>query len=77
MADYAHPEVLVTTEWVANHRSDPTIRLIEVDVDTTAPGAPRTVGTTIEDVLPDRGGPRTSTACSAPAHAGPVAPAPR
>jgi thiosulfate/3-mercaptopyruvate sulfurtransferase len=36
MADYAHPEVLVSTEWVAGHQSDPKIRLIEVDVDTTA-----------------------------------------
>src|SRR5207245_10267459 len=33
---YAHPEVLVSTEWVAGHLSDPGIRLIEVDVDTTA-----------------------------------------
>ncbi len=33
---YAHPEVLVSTEWVAGHLSDPAIRLIEVDVDTTA-----------------------------------------
>ena len=36
MADYAHPEVLVSTEWVAEHQSDPKVRLIEVDVDTTA-----------------------------------------
>lgn len=36
MADYAHPEVLVTTEWVTAHTSDPKIRIIEVDVDTTA-----------------------------------------
>jgi thiosulfate/3-mercaptopyruvate sulfurtransferase len=28
--------VLVSTEWVAAHRTDPGIRLIEVDVDTTA-----------------------------------------
>ena len=34
--DYTHPEVLVSTEWVAGHLADPTIRLIEVDVDTTA-----------------------------------------
>jgi len=34
--DYAHPEVLVSTEWVAEHLNDPGIRLIEVDVDTTA-----------------------------------------
>src|SRR6266851_1806405 len=33
---YAHPDALVTTEWVASHLSDPAIRLIEVDVDTTA-----------------------------------------
>lgn len=36
MADYAHPEVLVSTEWVAQHTADPTIRLVEVDVDTSA-----------------------------------------
>ena len=36
MSDYAHPEVLVTTEWVAAHSKDPGIRLVEVDVDTTA-----------------------------------------
>src|ERR1700752_3940943 len=36
MTDYAHPEVLVTTEWVAQHLNDPNIRLVEVDVDTSA-----------------------------------------
>jgi thiosulfate/3-mercaptopyruvate sulfurtransferase len=35
MAEYAHPEVLVSTQWVADHLSDPKIRLVEVDVDTT------------------------------------------
>src|SRR5579872_799364 len=34
--DLAKPEVLVTTEWVAEHRSDSGVRLVEVDVDTTA-----------------------------------------
>ena len=29
-------EVLVTTDWVAQHLSDPKVKLIEVDVDTTA-----------------------------------------
>ncbi|MGH7546615.1 MAG: sulfurtransferase [Gemmatimonadales bacterium] len=33
---YAHPEVLVSTDWVAQHRDDRGVRLIEVDVDTTA-----------------------------------------
>lgn len=36
MTDYTHPEVLVDTAWVAEHGSDPGIRLVEVDVDTTA-----------------------------------------
>jgi thiosulfate/3-mercaptopyruvate sulfurtransferase len=36
MSDYAHPEVLVSTQWVAEHSNDPKIRLVEVDVDTSA-----------------------------------------
>src|SRR5260221_12447552 len=36
MTEYAHPEVLVTTDWVAGHLNDPNLRLIEVDVDTSA-----------------------------------------
>src|SRR3989441_12481050 len=32
----AHPEVLVATTWVAEHLQDADVRLIEVDVDTTA-----------------------------------------
>jgi thiosulfate/3-mercaptopyruvate sulfurtransferase len=36
MTEYAHPEVLVTTEWVANHLNDPNLRLVEIDVDTSA-----------------------------------------
>jgi len=35
MSDYAHPEVLVTTEWVAAHAKDRGLRVVEVDVDTT------------------------------------------
>lgn len=30
---YAHPEVLVSTEWVADHLDDPTVRLVESDED--------------------------------------------
>jgi thiosulfate/3-mercaptopyruvate sulfurtransferase len=33
---YAHPEVLVDADWVQAHLHDPQVRLIEVDVDTTA-----------------------------------------
>ena len=36
MADYAHPEVLVDTAWVAAHKNDPGVRIVEVDVDTAA-----------------------------------------
>src|SRR5579884_2595638 len=36
MAEYAHPEVLVSTEWVAAHAKDPNVRIAEVDVDTKA-----------------------------------------
>jgi thiosulfate/3-mercaptopyruvate sulfurtransferase len=36
MSDYKHPEVLVSTEWAAAHQNDPKVRLVEVDVDTTA-----------------------------------------
>jgi len=38
MADYKHPEVLVSTEWVAQNLNAPNTRLVEVDVDTTAYG---------------------------------------
>jgi thiosulfate/3-mercaptopyruvate sulfurtransferase len=34
--NYAHPEVLVETEWVAKHLHDPKVRLVEVDMDATA-----------------------------------------
>jgi thiosulfate/3-mercaptopyruvate sulfurtransferase len=33
---YAHPELLVDTTWVAEHLSDPKVKLVEVDVDTTS-----------------------------------------
>ncbi len=33
MSDYAHPEVLVSTDWVAEHLNDPDIRIIESDED--------------------------------------------
>jgi thiosulfate/3-mercaptopyruvate sulfurtransferase len=32
-ATYAHPDVLVTTEWVAQHLDDPTVRIVEADED--------------------------------------------
>lgn len=35
MAEYAHPEALVSTEWVAQHANDPNVRVAEVDVDTS------------------------------------------
>jgi thiosulfate/3-mercaptopyruvate sulfurtransferase len=36
MTDYANPDVLVSTDWLEDHLDDPSIRVIEVDEDTTA-----------------------------------------
>jgi thiosulfate/3-mercaptopyruvate sulfurtransferase len=36
MSGYAHPELLVTTDWVQENLGKPGIKLIEVDVDTKA-----------------------------------------
>lgn len=36
MSDYAHPEVLVTTDWVQANLANSGVRLVEVDVDTQA-----------------------------------------
>ena len=33
MAEYIHPEVLVSTEWVAAHLNDPSVRIVESDED--------------------------------------------
>ncbi len=33
---YAHPETLVSTKWAAEHTDHPGVRIVEVDVDTTA-----------------------------------------
>lgn len=33
---FAHPEMLVSTEWVASHLNEPSVRLVEVDVDTSS-----------------------------------------
>ena len=32
----ANPEALVSTDWAAEHQNDPGVRVVEVDVDTTA-----------------------------------------
>ena len=34
MANYAHPEVLVETDWVKQNLDKPGIKLVEIDVDT-------------------------------------------
>ena len=36
MNAYAHPEVLVDTEWLATHLKDPSVRIAEVDYDPAA-----------------------------------------
>ncbi len=36
MGNYAQPETVVSTDWVAGHSQDPAVRVVEVDVDTNA-----------------------------------------
>jgi thiosulfate/3-mercaptopyruvate sulfurtransferase len=36
MANYAHPETLVSTQWVSEHANESGLRVVEVDVDTKA-----------------------------------------
>lgn len=36
MAEYAHPELLVDTNWVKANTGKPGVKLVEIDVDTTA-----------------------------------------
>ena len=36
MTDYANPDVLVSTDWVEQHGSDPSVAIVEVDEDTSA-----------------------------------------
>jgi thiosulfate/3-mercaptopyruvate sulfurtransferase len=36
MSNYADPSVLVSTQWVEEHKGDPKVRVVEVDVDTAA-----------------------------------------
>ena len=36
MAEYANPNVLVSTQWAADNLNNPNVRLVEVDVDTAA-----------------------------------------
>jgi thiosulfate/3-mercaptopyruvate sulfurtransferase len=55
--NYAHPEVLVDTEWVSQHLTDPHIRFVEVDVDTQAYNEshiPGTVGWNWQTQLSDQ-----------------------
>jgi len=36
MSNYAHPDTLVSTAWAIEHLNDPSVKFIEVDVDTAA-----------------------------------------
>ena len=70
MSAYAHPEVLVSTDWVAAHANDANVRVVEVDVDTKAydeghvPGAiawawnTQLCDTVVRDILAEGGSSR-------------------
>src|SRR6266550_4957550 len=44
--NYANPAAIVSTQWVAEHLNDPNVRLVEVDVDTSAYGTGHVQGAT-------------------------------
>jgi thiosulfate/3-mercaptopyruvate sulfurtransferase len=57
MNDYAHPEVLVSTDWVKSNVGTPSVRVVEVDVDTQAYDAghiPSAVGFNWQTQLQDQ-----------------------
>ena len=57
MTNYAHPEVLVETDWVKQNLGKPGIRLLEIDVDTKAYAAghiPGAVGLNWQTQLQDQ-----------------------
>src|ERR1700674_4189448 len=54
---YANPAALVSTQWVADHLDDPSVRLIEVDVDTSAYGQGHIQGAVGVNWPPQRGDP--------------------
>jgi thiosulfate/3-mercaptopyruvate sulfurtransferase len=57
MSEYAHPEVLVSTDWVKEHLDDPKVKLVEIDVDTQAYAAghiPGAVGLNWQSQLQDQ-----------------------
>ena len=56
MSDYANPTALVSAEWAQQHLDDPSVRFVEVDVDTEAYGEghiPGAVGWNWETQLSD------------------------
>ena len=61
--NHVRPRRLLT---LADHISTSVL----VEVVTTAPGAVNRLGTTTDVVLPERGGPRTKSACCGPANSG-------
>jgi thiosulfate/3-mercaptopyruvate sulfurtransferase len=57
MSKYAQPEVLVDTDWVHEHLDDPSVKLVEIDVDTQAYDAghiPGAVGLNWQSQLQDQ-----------------------
>ncbi|MGH7162733.1 MAG: sulfurtransferase [Planctomycetota bacterium] len=49
MANYARPETLVTTDWLADHLDDPRLRIVESDEDITLYGSGHIPGAVMVD----------------------------
>ena len=51
MTNYAYPEVLVDTQWVADHLNDPKVRLLDVHLDPAAYNAGHVPGALFWDAV--------------------------
>ncbi len=53
MYDYAHPEVLASTQWLSEHLVDSQVRIVEVGVNTQAYDSGHILGAVSWDVYRD------------------------
>lgn len=67
MTPYAHPEVLVETQWLADHLNDPNLRIVESDMSPQVCEGQHLPGAVFWNILTDLSLPNMSLNLSAPA----------
>jgi thiosulfate/3-mercaptopyruvate sulfurtransferase len=60
MSHYAHPEVLVSSQWLTDHLNDPTVRIIEADMSPERYQAAHISGAVFWNILADLFTPNTA-----------------